>query len=214
MIRFRAVLIEVETDGPRAEFRMEFGSGLAVITGPNSIRKSLLFQSLVYGLGLEGMYGYGRQHGLLTRALTDEIILDGETHPVVRSSVTVEVANSNGEILTARRDVAGGSNDQLVATWPRAAITEEAPESARKDYFVRRAQATVGEAGFHRLLTDFMGWTLPIVPAFNGKEVPLYPEILFPFLAIEQKGGWSGVLPRIPTTCKSVIRSSGESNFI
>ena len=74
------------------------------------------------------------------------------------------------------------------------------PESERRDFFVRRAHATTGEFGFHKLLTDFIGWSLPVVPVFNsGNDVPLYPEILFPFLAIEQKSGWSGVLPRIPT---------------
>jgi hypothetical protein len=178
---------------------MIFGSGLVVITGPNSVGKSLLFQSLIYGLGLEGMYGVGYQHGLLTRALTDEFVLDGVTHPVRRSSVTVEIENGNGDILTARRAVVGGVSTQLVATWAQPGITAEAPEAARKDYFVRRPHATTGESGFHRLLTEFIGWTLPMVPAFNEREVPLYPEILFPFLAIEQKSGWSGVLPRIPT---------------
>lgn len=199
-MRFRAVRIEVETEGPRAVFELYFSDGLVVISGPNSVGKSLLFQSLIFGLGLEGMYGSGRQHGLLTRALTEEIRLGDHTYSVTSSSVTVEIENDRGELLTAQRSVAGSTDDRLVATWPLGGITDGMPESERRDFFVRRSRATTGEFGFHRLLTDFIGWSLPAVPVYDGGDaVPLYPEILFPFLAIEQKSGWSGVLPRIPT---------------
>lgn len=200
MMRFRAVRVDVETDdGNVAHFGANFGQGLVIVSGPNSVGKSLLFQSLIYGLGLEGMYGPGRQHGLLTRALTEEITLGGRPHRVQRSSVAVEIENGQGQILTAQRDVAGGTSDQLVATWSEPAITAQASEGGRRDYFVRRGGAAVEGSGFHRLLAEFMGWELPIVPAFSNREVPLYLEILFPFLAIEQTAGWSGILPRIPT---------------
>lgn len=198
-MRFRAVRIDVETEGPNAEFELRFDKGLVIISGTNSIGKSLLFQSLIYGLGLEGMYGSGRQHGLLTRALTEEIKFGSQTYRVVNSSVTVEIENDRGGLLTARRAVAGTTDHHLVATWMLGGITGSMPDSERRDYFVRRPSATVGEFGFHKLLTDFLGWSLPLVPTYNSaNEVPLYPEILFPFLAIEQKTGWSGVIPRIP----------------
>ena len=82
---------------------------------------------------------------------------------------------------------------------PRRLSRPSRPRIDGRDYFVRAAGQRSKDSGFHRLLADFMGWELPIVPAFNNKEVPLYLEILFPFLAIEQKAGWSGILPRIPT---------------
>ena len=199
-MRIRAVSIDVETeDGLAAQYRTEFGPGLVVVSGPNSVGKSLLFQSLIYGLGLDGMYGPSHDHGLLTRAMTEEIRLGGEQRRVLRSSVAIEVENREGQVLTAQREVAGDSNDRLVATWAEAAITAETSDGTRRDYFVRRGGAAVEESGFHKLLAEFLGWDLPIVPAFNNREVPLYLEILFPFLAIEQKVGWSGILPRIPT---------------
>ena len=83
MMRIRAVRIDVETEGPSARFELRLDAGLVVISAPNSRGKSLLFQSIVYGLGLEGMYGPGRQHGLLTRALTEEVRLDGQTFEAV-----------------------------------------------------------------------------------------------------------------------------------
>ncbi|MEK8109283.1 hypothetical protein NKG94_40470 [Micromonospora sp. M12] len=64
---------------------------------------------------------------------------------------------------------------------------------------MRDAGSTTSKVGFHRLLAEFLGWTLPMVPTFSGKEGRLYLEILFPLFYIEQKFGWSGIAPRIPT---------------
>lgn len=198
-MRFRAVRIQVETDDSTAEFMTAFDEGLVVVTGHNSMGKSLLFQSLVYGLGLEGMYGPERHHGLLTRAVTEEITLNGADQTVRKSWVMVEIQNSRGDIVTTQRSIVGGDNDQLVATWSGPAITDPDTAGEREDYFVRRGGAAVAGAGFHRLLADFIGWTLPEVPTFNQTEVPLYLEVLFPLVITEQKSGWAGVLPRLPT---------------
>ncbi|MEV6969269.1 hypothetical protein AB0M47_29580 [Hamadaea sp. NPDC051192] len=86
----------------------------------------------------------------------------------------------------------------LVHVW--MAQSEEGLETARRrDMFVREANATTSEVGFHRLLEEYVGWTLPSVPNFAGGETRLYFEILFPLFFIEQKFGWSGVAPRVPT---------------
>lgn len=55
MMRFRAVRLRAQTDDFEVGFDVTFESGLVVVSGQNSVGKSLLFQSLVYGLGLEGM---------------------------------------------------------------------------------------------------------------------------------------------------------------
>lgn len=198
-MRFRAVRIRVETaDGLRAEFFTQFDDGLVVFTGGNSVGKTLMFQSLIFGVGLEGMYGPGQQHGLLTRALTEQIILNGSEHTVAHSTIAVEIANGQGEVLTAERAVAGG-NDKLVATWAGSVLSNPTLGVERKDYFVRRSGAMTGDAGFHHLLMAFMGWDLPLVPTFDRGDVLLYPELLFPLFTVEQKSGWGGVVPKLPT---------------
>jgi hypothetical protein len=198
-MRFRAVRIRVETsDGLTAEFFARFDDGLVIVTGHNSIGKSLLFQSLIYGLGLEGMYVAGNQLGLLTRAVTEQITIDGSDHPVRRSSIAVEIANGRNEILTAERHVVG-ADTHLVATWEGPVLTSPAIGLDRHDYFVRRPRAAVAEAGFHHLLARFMNWDLPEVPTFGEGDRPLYLELLFPLFTVEQKSGWAGVLPKVPT---------------
>ncbi|HEY3981255.1 MAG TPA: hypothetical protein VGM79_28625 [Streptosporangiaceae bacterium] len=65
--------------------------------------------------------------------------------------------------------------------------------------YVREGGSTTSEVGFHRLLEEFLGWSLPFVPGYSGETIRLYLEILFPLFYIEQKFGWGGVAPRIPT---------------
>lgn len=199
MIRIRAVRLEVETEQARASFEMALEPGLVILSGPNSVGKTLFFQSIVYALGLEGMYGPGRHHGLLTRAMTGTITLADGDHQVSASHVTVELENSDGRILSARRAVSGGVDTQLVAVWEGQLLTNPSVPTERRDYFVKRSGAATGEAGFHRLLVEFLGWDLPRVPTFGGSEVILYLELLFSLFIVEQKSGWGGALPRFPT---------------
>src|SRR5262249_35296648 len=51
-------------------------------------------------------------------------------------------------------------------------------------------------------LAQFIGWTLPQVPRFDGTEGPLYLEAIFPMLFVEQKRGWSVVQGPFPTYLK------------
>jgi hypothetical protein len=199
MIRFRAIRLRAQTDDFEVGFDAAFENGLVVVSGQNSVGKSLLFQSLVYGLGLEGMYGPSRQHGLLTRAMTEAVKVGGQEFAVRSSWVTVEIENDRDEILTARRAVAGEADSQLVAVWEGPALTSSAGLPQRHDYFVRRGGAATSAVGFHRRLAEFIGWELPLVPTFSDSEVPLYLELLFSLFVVEQKSGWAGALPRLPT---------------
>ena len=40
---------------------------------------------------------------------------------------------------------------------------------------------------------------MPFVPGYSGESIRLYLEVLFPLFYVEQKFGWGGVAPRIPT---------------
>lgn len=202
MIRFRAIDIESITSSRRFNFAMTYGSSpLTVVQGPNSVGKSLLVQSMVYVLGLEGAFGAGRQHGLLTRAMTDEVDLaTGGREPVIRSAITAEVSNERGEILTIRRPVVDPTEaDHLVTVTRAAMLTTPAGDATSETFYVRQRGAAQGERGFHRFLAAFLGWDLPTVATFGGDAVPLYLEVLTPFFVVEQKAGWAGAVPRLPT---------------
>lgn len=202
MIRFRAIDIESITPSRRFNFAMTYGSSpLTVVQGPNSVGKSLLVQSMVYVLGLEGAFGAGRQHGLLTRAMTDEVDLaTGGRESVIRSAITAELANERGEILTIRRSVVDPNEaDHLVTVTHAAMLTSPHGDAIYETFYVRQRGAAQNERGFHRFLAAFLGWDLPTVATFGGDAVPLYLEVLTPFFVVEQKAGWAGAVPRLPT---------------
>jgi len=199
-IELRAVRLHVETASGTAGFSRRFNSQLVVVRGSNTVGKSLLLQGLLYGLGLEGLFA--TRKGVLTRAMTTQIDLE-TPEAVVSSWVEVVVANSNGDVLTLRRLVRPESGviqeTDRVRTWSGDLFDqEERPPS--EDYLVGRPGVARLERGFHRFLSEFLGWSLPAVPTYDERFVPLYLQVIFGLAYVDQKRGWGGTVPQVPTT--------------
>ncbi len=202
----RAVSLRARTDEDLLGFDATLQQGLVVVRGQNTVGKSLLLQSMLYGLGLEDLYTTSRQ-GALTRAMSFEVEWGGRTLDVRHSWVELEIANARGEVITTRRDVRGpatqaGAAHQLVRVWQEPALTSGTAEAARSKasaFYTGRPGAATEEAGFHRFLERFLGWELPTVPAYDGRSVPLYIQAVLALAYVEQKQGWGGIVPRMPT---------------
>ncbi len=137
---------------------------------------------------------------------------DGRRARVRESWVTVTVRNEEDRHLRSKRFILGDQVDtSLVQTW-QARSYEDLARARQVDMFVRQPGAAARELGFHHELANFMKWDLPKVPGFNSAEVPLYLEAIFPLFYVEQKSGWSGVAPRMPTylRIRDVLRRSVE----
>lgn len=197
-LRFEDVSLDVRTATRHTGYNAEFLPGLNVIAAPNSWGKSTLVQSLVYGLGLEGAFSASHLSPL-GEAMSSVIDLEGQREAVVESSVTITLSNDNGEYLRCRRYSRSLTFESaLVQTW--TSNTRESLDGVtRRDLYVREGGAATHELGFHRLLEEFIGLALPTVPGFNGDEVKLYLELILPLFYVEQKYGWSGLAPRVPT---------------
>lgn len=209
--RFVSVYLNVKTAAHTAEYYTKFDSHLNVIEAPNSWGKSTLIQSLVYGLGLEGSFS-ASQLSPLGEAMTSVIDLHGVREAVVESSVTLTLSNDDGGFLRTRRFARSLQYDPpLIQTWS-ASSEDELDRAPRVDYFVRQRGGATHELGFHTLLEDFLGWELPSVPGYKGEQIKLYLEILFPLFYVEQKYGWSGLAPRVPThyRVRSAYRRAAE----
>ncbi|TAN72760.1 MAG: hypothetical protein EPN20_03540 [Magnetospirillum sp.] len=183
---------------------LPFKEGLNVLRAGNTKGKSTCMQAILYGFGLEKMLSPKREIPL-PYAMLDHVNLrddDDTGPPVVESWVSVEIENSSGNFLTIERGVKGGRDFRLVSTWDapllsRGLAAEEV--AARSDYYVRDPGAAQAEAGFHRRLSEFIGWDLPKVPKFDGSMSLLYLETIFPLLFVEQKVGWSTIQGPFPT---------------
>ena len=193
------ITLDVLTSSAPLRYTTRFGAGLNVLAAPNTYGKSTLTQSIVFALGLEGMLSSSHAPPLGPAMMTVADLPGHQRAGVVESSVVLTCRNGSGQYLRTRRfALGGGVNSRLIQTW--AADTEaELAKVRRIDTYVRMGGSAVQELGFHYVLAKFLGWSLPLVPQYRGGESPLYLETLFPMFYVEQKNGWGGVTPRMPT---------------
>lgn len=198
--------ITAQTNGGKFSTNIPLSEGLNIIRAENSSGKSTCVNSIAYGLGLEPILG-PRSKRPFPKSLY-EVIYDNkaEENPYFVSSsyISITIKNRKNETAITTRDVLGDENRVTVNY-----------DNEAKDYFLGSA-GNVGSAkserGFHKWLADFIGWQLPNVVTFDGNEIKLYIECIFPLFFIEQKRGWSEIQANIPTSygIKNVKKSAVE----
>ena len=198
--RVRQLRLIAETGAGTFGRELVFPDGLNLIRADNTHGKSTVMQSIIYALGLEAMVD-PRHDVPLPPAMTDTLRdSDGREHAVSESYVMLEIENGEGSRLTCQRWVTHERMDRhLVRTWRGGTLSQPSSAHQQEDYFVRRPGAAVSERGFHHMLTEFLGWELPMLARDEGTEVPLYLEMIFPLLYVEQKRGWGGIQATMPT---------------
>ena len=198
MLRIRHLNLTINTDKGAFGVKRDFSDGLNVVRAENWAGKSTLLQSIIYALGLEGMFT--PSHDVpLPHAVTDYLETPLGRAKVLDSMVSLEIENGAGEFLTAQRSIAGDRNRHLITAYDGRAITSKTGIETRTDYFVRERNAATSERGFHAKLASFIGWALPHAPRFNDDDCLLYLETIFPLLYVEQKLGWGRIPARYPT---------------
>lgn len=176
----------------RFETSFDFKEGINVIHADNTMGKSTCLNAMMYALGLEMLLG--RKGTLcLTDALWGKLTFNGKEYEVDKSVVYLTLSNSKDQKITVRRGITDPDTDNRLVQ-----VYEDGKEAAL--YYVNDPGTAQGEKGFHRFLRDFIDWELPTVNTFDGKDVPLYIECIFPLFFIEQKRGWSKLQANIPTS--------------
>jgi hypothetical protein len=177
-----------------------FETGLNVIWADNTKGKSTCMQGMLYALGMEKMLSPSREiplpHAMITYLEND----DKSRATVLESSVSLEIQNGSGNIVTINRSVRNESVDnRLVVVDFGATLTDPFARPESRNYFVSDPGAAQREDGFHHFLEDFLGWKLPTVRRYDSPEGKLYLETIFPLFWVEQKTGWSAIPAAIPT---------------
>lgn len=199
-LRLRHLRLRVQTTGGLFGTDIGFDGALTVLHAPNTSGKSTCLQALLYALGLEQMLSAKREIPLpfaMRQYIEDPAT--GRTHAVVESFVAVELENGEGQRIMVRRNVIADTDKRLITVHAGPALTEPDIRYEARDYFVHDPGAATRDAGFHRMLAQFMGWTLPTVKRYDGSDTTLYLETLFPLFYVEQKAGWSSLPAAIPT---------------
>ena len=192
-LKIDSLKISVNTNGGCFSTFIRFSEGLNVIRAENSSGKSTCINAIAYGLGLEAILG-PRRKKTFPKSLHKEIFdnkVNQNPYFVSSSFVVLTVRNSHGQTAKLRREILGHENKIAVQV-----------NGKEHDYFLGSAGqvgSAVSERGFHHWLADFIGWELPNVITYDGNEVKLYLECIFPLFFIEQKRGWSEIQANIPT---------------
>ena len=209
-LRLRQLEIRLRTLHGKFGVRLQMKTdGLVIVRADNTSGKSTCVQSLIYALGLEAMLTAVQSGPPLQYAVLERFQFKGEEIRIDESEVFLEVENGAGEVITIQRSIVSQTRKaNLVTVWKGSYLTAGEKSLGKNDYFVRIEGAAQRPLGFHNFLSSFLGWQLPIVNRFDGSEVPLYLECIFPLFMVEQKHGWSGVQSRMPTHFR--IREMGK----
>ncbi len=197
-MKLRRLKIAVESAGGSFESNIPFKDGLVVIRADNTRGKSTCFKSILVALGLEAMLTTSQSDLPLTPAVTNKIEWNGVQYDVLESNVYLEIENDFQETITVHRTIKGERDRRLMTIIYGPALSEPG-HYASADFFVNRDGAATREAGFHRELIKFLKWSLPMVSTYDDRECPLYVQLIFPFVFVEQKRGWSTIQPPLPT---------------
>lgn len=197
-MKIRAVKLKITSGQGEYGFKFEFSRGLTVIRGSNSSGKSTLYNTLIYGLGMEELIG-GKGEKVLNYAVKDYFV-QGENRVTVDSSdVFVELENSSGRTVTLRRAIRDSVRQvKLVEIFEGAHLTEGVELNTPRPAYLFDPGSAQKQEGYFQFLEGFMGYQLPQVPTTNGGLAKLYLQTIFAALAVEQKRGWTDYIANIP----------------
>jgi len=198
-MRFRRLVIRLQTtDGPYGT-TLDFADGLSVVWADNSMGKSTCVKSILVALGMEAMLTTSQSDLPLPPAVKSRLESERGEHDVLESEVLLEIENSTGRRLVAQRMIKGPRDKNLITVYEGPALTDPEATFPSQDFYVNRAGAATRQLGFHSFLANFLGWELPKVQTFEGNAHPLYLQCIFPYLVVEQTRGWSTIQPPLPT---------------
>jgi hypothetical protein len=185
-----ALKLNILTDDGPFKTYSTFSNGLNIVRAKNSTGKSSFMNSILYALGVEELLG-GTNGKTMKPVLRDELTYHSSSYKVLESNVELQIANSKKESITIRRwIVSTAREEQLVEVEFGPSLTKQ-QVFKKQDYYVHYSGSAQNEAGFHSFLVSFIGWELPLVPSFDGKERLLYIQTIFPLFFVEQLKGWS-----------------------
>ncbi|HIE5103800.1 ATP-binding protein [Enterobacter hormaechei] len=192
-VKFRATTNEGEYG-----FSFNFARTLTIIRAKNSSGKSTLFNSLLYGLGMEELVG-GKNEKSLPYALKEYIEYNDRRILITASEMMLEIESRSGEIVTLRRAIRDAVRDpRLIEVFAGAHLTEKKAFGEARPTYVHDGGGAKRPEGFHLFLERFLDLSLPRVPTTNGGEAKLYLQVVFAALAVEQKRGWTDYIANIP----------------
>jgi hypothetical protein len=190
-------------------FEFPFYQGLNIIAGENSRGKTTINSCIFYALGMEELLG-GHNSKALDKALKDTFVIktkiNGEEKNidfrVNRSKVFLEIENDENEIVTLERIIIRSDGDEKESniTIYKDSLKKINSGTLRAVFFVNGRGNNDDPNGFYEWFSDFINLTIPQVSNNSKKSnySPLYLQMIFSSIFIEQTKGWSDFLSTMP----------------
>jgi hypothetical protein len=198
-MRIRHLRLRINTDRGLHGTDIAFPDGLVVLWADNSMGKSTCIRAILVALGFEAMITASKQDLPLPPVMKAELMSDSYHAIVIQSDIFLELENSSGSRIVVHRAVKGTRSKDLITVTYGPALTQPTGSYKSEDFFVSRPGSALRERGFHYFLAEFLGWNLPSVQTYEGRQSPLYLQCIFPYVIVEQTRGWSNIDPPIPT---------------
>ena len=193
------LVIKIITENEPLFFDQTFQKGLNVIASDmNTSGKSSVISAIMYGLGMEEIIG-GRGSKVLSALFNNKIKdMDDTLHEVVKADIFLEISNDSKTVTILRTVNDLLRDDNLVTVLNGTYDARNESTVIKNDFFVHSQNSAKGKRGFFKFLEDFLGFNLPNVLGYDGKDKKLYLQNIFAATMIEQKRGWSDILSRVP----------------
>lgn len=186
-------------------FEFEFYNGLNIVAGHNSRGKTTINSCIYYALGMEELLG-GHNEKALDKALKEEFEIklengDEINHSIINSKVILEIEN-NGNIATLIRSIKSDDPERKsnIISVNDSTIEDIENELQTTLLYVNGRGNNDSDNGFYLWLAEFAGIEIPIVSNTSRRDnySPLYLQVIFSTLLIEQTKGWSDFFATMP----------------
>lgn len=183
----RLTSIQLEGTSSRGPFgcKIPLSDGLQVLSGSNGIGKSLLFDVVMWCLGLEVTYGLAAGvNSYFPEAVRTTIKLPEGSAQVLNSAASITISTEDRREYSLWRPIVGGDTKVI-------SVKEE--ESADLRLAVGSGTLRDERTGFQAWLYRVLKWPRQEILTSDGRESLIYLENLSPFFFLDQIEGWTGI---------------------
>lgn len=190
-MKFSRLRLEAQLlNGQNATLNLSFIPGCnIVVTDTNTRGKSSIINSLALGLGFDDLVKSN-----VSALVNDSLVLNGKEELITNAYIYIEITNEAGQILSVKRTVKPDLGKGM--TVYRGSLLGWHEDKTEEYYIGQNSYA--GSQGFHRLLSDFIGFPEIKVVSNDDGVMKLYLEYIMSAIFIEQKRGWADIMSNVP----------------
>lgn len=177
-------------NGKHAVTNIVFKDGCnLILTDSNTQGKSSVINALAVGLGFDDLVKSN-----VSALVNDSIKVNGQDEAITSADIFLEIQNEKGEFLSIKREV---KPDVSKGVLVKRAQLSEWNHDELEEYYLGSGSYT-DTKGFHRLLSEFIGFPEIQVISQDDGAMRLYLEYIFSAIFIEQKRGWADIMSNAP----------------